>query len=94
MKAKIEVEVTKEHLRNGYRSNCKKCPIALAIKDGLAPEDADKDVIVRHRYVKIGKFSYALPLKAQDFIVRYDAWEIGKVKPFKFTLIRLKETLS
>lgn len=78
---KVTVDVTRNHIQRGTRSNCGYCPIALAIKEIIK---GPYDFSVRAASICFTKRSYQLPESAQNFICDFDAgW---KVIPFSFEL--------
>jgi hypothetical protein len=79
----MEIKVTKKHILAGRPCYCKRCPIALALKD--AKIHKANLIFVGNRRIWIGETPfYELPKKAVNFIERFDA---GKsVKPFEFVL--------
>jgi len=40
MSNKIKVEVTQDHIDNGQKVNCEKCPVALALQEAFNNPDA------------------------------------------------------
>ena len=80
---KVKINVTKEDIKTGLRNNCDKCPVALAIVRKFKSEL----VFVGHRawYAIDGKGNKVggdLPIKAQEFIVKFDRGAF--VSPFTF----------
>lgn len=90
----IRITVTKNDIRLGVKGDVEKCPIARACKRlGLKDVSVEGD-IVKHRgtavrtewdgtKVKVQRIR-ALPVKAADFITKFDEGEA--VEPFTFTL--------
>lgn len=75
------IEVKQTHIRRGEKLNNQACPIALAIRESLGSEK----VRVNREDVKIGRKTFDLPQKAQDFIDRFDDVK-SSVEPFSFEL--------
>jgi len=78
---KIIIKVTKEDITKGVEKGTTTCPIALAVKR-ISP-------FVLRYVLGIDIWDtegnrYSMPLKAQNFIINFDAGE--KVKPFNFKL--------
>lgn len=65
---KLEIQVTKEHLRNGYPNNPISCPVALALKDAgfKAPHVGQGTVHYGARKV------CALPPDVTKFMKKFD----------------------
>ena len=74
------IKVLKEDIRKGKRQNAQYCPIARAIKR----KTKRGDVMVDSRRVMFGWMTFEMPVRAENFIMNFDA---GKpVKPFQFEL--------
>ena len=86
----MKIGVTKHDIDNGIQNKCQLCPIALAVKRKINGEVIVfgngisifiTDIIRSYRY-------YKLPLKAKNFIQRFDDGK--KVKPFTFEARKTK----
>lgn len=78
------ISVTAEHIAQGLRSSCSRCPVALAIADAFPGADvwvggASFDITFDNRDADVD-----LPSEAEDFIGRFD--EDGFGEPFTFTV--------
>lgn len=82
----ITVKVLQKHIDRGQPRKCSECPITLAIRGALPPDEGGnaRPISVRHYTVRIGDEWYALPLPVSNFIITFDAG--GVVPPFTFTL--------
>jgi hypothetical protein len=83
----MKIEVTAEDIRVGWRSDCCRCPVALAIRRALDLGECDVEVIpdlvvISRRAAPVA--TYDLPNMAFEFVLRFDghAW----VEPFTFEL--------
>ncbi len=77
------IEVKQEHINVGLKSNCKLCPLALAIKEKTGLETAVGVTIAEIEHA--GKYTrYDLPRQAINFIRDFDCSR--EVYPFFFTL--------
>ncbi len=77
------INVTQEHINNGEKFDCNKCPIALATKGTIF----FLSIIIRQKKYNDPAYTfseYDLPEKALDFISDFDYDK--KVKPFSFNL--------
>lgn len=87
----VTIEVTQEDIDNGVGGNCAYCPVARA----AARAFPDKPM------VRVGsnilwvfdtldtrrpRMEYTLPVKASDFIARFDKHGPEAVAPFTFTI--------
>lgn len=82
----IEVSVTAEHIAEGKRNDCSRCPIALALSR-IVPPEGRVYVYSDHAVFSIlGKGPYFgdLPDDAQYFVQMYD--KARSVGPFTFTM--------
>lgn len=86
------IQVTEEHIAKGVKANCRKCPLALAIKSYLRPgfdiEVSFGWVVVRetnetHVYKSVWE-SKDLPAVTSQFMHEFDSKR--KVHPFSFEL--------
>ena len=78
--------VTQEDISQGVKKQCKRCPIALAVRRSL--DTALTEVFPSVCYIKRNRDSFCetalLPDTAQDFIARFDHDQ--PVEPFSFQL--------
>ena len=86
----MRVTITVEHIRNGCKRNCERCPVAQAVSDAL---DENLIVYVDDCYVTVGARIYKLPFEVTRFIQRFDDWQgidlislAKEFKPFSFSL--------
>lgn len=78
------VTVTQQHISKGQRRSCSGCPVGLAVADlGFKWVLVAEDFIEWWRPDLTGR-RYMLPLKAKDFISRFDKGQ--HVKPFSFRI--------
>jgi len=80
------INVTAEHIENGVRENCERCPVALAIMDAFPGASG---IYVESRVFSISRDGYRrdeikLPREASEFIWDFDASKT--VQPFSFEL--------
>ncbi len=74
------IQVTEDHIRLGKRSNCRECPVALAVREELpAAKILGTVLIVETPWLKIH-----LPKKVTEFIEAFDHFR--PVEPFSFEL--------
>jgi hypothetical protein len=80
------VEVTQKHINKGLRNDCRRCPIALALKDaGLSDVVVMRSIVLIHpRRGSQYRYSCALPTSVSQFIESFDS--IQGVEPFSFEL--------
>lgn len=78
---KLRVRVTADHIRNGRRTECRVCPIALAIHDA---DPRFPNALVGGRSVKLNGRDVLLPLVARRFIFHFDCCD--PVSPFEFVI--------
>ena len=84
------INVTQEHINQGWRKSCRRCPVALAIQEVIR----DKVIIVSQRiYIYKDKEAYDLskwelileyPAIVKTFIDTFD--DGGLVEPFSFEI--------
>lgn len=79
MKKKL-ISITKNHISKGSSLRAGFCPIALALKEKFKTYN----VSVYNTRTMINHKTILLPLKAVEFIRRFDLWL--KVKPFSFKI--------
>jgi hypothetical protein len=89
----VKITVTQEHINKGQQSNCKACPIALAVKEKYTDPEA---YILVTGSISVylpneGLLIYTLPKKAAKFIESFDRGL--SVKPFSF-IARKVETYA
>lgn len=75
----MRVQVTAEDIADGYRKDCKNCPVARAISRLMGCEVA---VAQEEVVTPVGR--YHLPPIVQARIRLFDA--LGTMEPFEFTL--------
>lgn len=84
----MTIHVTQKDIDKGQRFDCKKCPIALAIK-----RTTHHKCVVGDKLATIHKsgnwYSYQLPEEAQRFVALFDDADI--VSPFSFILPKGKK---
>ncbi|WP_420431490.1 hypothetical protein [Candidatus Poriferisocius sp.] len=82
----MKIEVTQDHIDQGFRKSCRGCPVARAICDAYPGEPIvlvdGADVMVYEEDQT--SVLYDLPLEAVLFIKDYDVR--NPVEPFTFTL--------
>lgn len=83
---KVTLKVTAEHISKGSRSNCQRCPVALALRDIIDPAYV---VTVGCSGMSMGKngrldFSSRTPESVKDFIYQFDCYK--SVQPFEAKL--------
>lgn len=78
---RLTVHVTEKHIREGRRSNCDLCPVALALKDASGKP---WNVGYCGAYPADCRSNAFFPLEVTRFIRAFDA-QIS-VEPFTFTL--------
>lgn len=83
MKNFVKIEVKAIDIKKGMKEDCKYCPVARAIKRRYPKA---RGVFVRGYIVEWRDYCYALPLKVQNFIERFD--DGLKVRPFSFFMKR------
>lgn len=76
----LTITVEQHHIDSGETFNCRKCPIALAIREVL-PEH---HIAIGTRFADIDDEDYLLPKEAQQFVRDFD--DKLKVGPFTFTM--------
>jgi hypothetical protein len=85
------LSVTREHIKKGKAGDCGKCPVALALLDGLpnaTKVSVDEDSIIVVEAKGNGRtVSYHVPRSVERFINNFDDEE--PVKPFAFKLERI-----
>ena len=85
----MRIEVTAQDIRKGKKSNCMRCPVALAVKRLLPGHEvwADSlsiDVWTHDEYRRVA----TTPKKVATFMDRFDTGQ--PVKPFTFTMKEVK----
>ena len=84
----MEIEVTKQHIKDGRKLDCNYCPVALAIRDAVTNstcvEVCDDMSPIISFYKGDDLLEFAAPDSVYEFIENFDLG--GSVKPFKFTL--------
>lgn len=86
------IHVTKRHIDQGERADCRKCPVALAISEAMGePWEAGADCYWRAGMLSIyldPRPTFPLPEEAQEFILAFDAQnrDDSLIKPFWFEL--------
>jgi hypothetical protein len=93
------VKVTKEHIKNGKIGNCRKCPVALAIKEATGCRYVEVDnnsICYSHKKYPWRKEPYKMlhdnwvrckmTRAVYSFVEKFDEKE--SVKPFKFRLMK------
>lgn len=81
----IQVHVTKKHIAAGDKQDCKRCPVALALKDSFPTEeniDADLEKI------RVGNRYFETPDKIRRFMNRFDYGSRWRLRSVKFVLQR------
>lgn len=83
----MNIHVTAQHIMNGQRADCRRCPVALALKDATGQRYA----VSTRTYRSINDLAKNedLPAKARDWIEAFDSGH--KVKPFTFNIPKRKE---
>lgn len=87
---KITIKVNRFHIHKGVKTNCRYCPIALAINKILKKQFKCKvgrlmvDIINPHVGYYNLMSSFKIPNKASNFVDNFDHNQI--VKPFKFDI--------
>lgn len=77
----MTIHVTREHIRDGKKADCRCCPIALALEPFVTKQD---DFYVNRLDVVIAPWRFRLPKVARNFIRRFDN-DMGP-KPFSFSM--------
>lgn len=80
----MKINVTAKDISLGKPYMCACCPIALALRSKFK----NKLIKVIADEFSVDHIDYELPIKAQNFITRFDHGM--KVKPFSFTVRGLK----
>jgi hypothetical protein len=79
----IMINVTEEHIKSGLRKSCKKCPLALALRDlGLDATVVFSTVVIKRNRQRIASGSHVTTKAMQEFILRFD--NAVTVKPRRF----------
>ena len=78
------INVTQEHIDNGLKRTCGKCPVALALLSAGAPDPFVGKDMVWIDFSDPDCMGIVLPKEAHNFIHEFD--EGKKVEPFSFTL--------
>jgi hypothetical protein len=85
MRIPFKVSVSEIHIKSGIRTDCSRCPIALAIKDVLENES---EISVGLGTLKVYEGGvtrhYELPSIAKSFISSFDSKL--SVEPFEFEI--------
>lgn len=76
----MKIKVTQKHIDNGFKNNCWRCPIALAIEEQLI----NKSFTVASSTIRIQGNVINLPYEACNFIRKFDNGL--PVEPFEFEL--------
>ena len=77
------IRVTSDHIRRGQRNTCADCPIALAVRDALAPSGGAPSVFVSAA-IAVGGKPYPCPPEVE---ARWKAFDLrGAMEPFEFEL--------
>lgn len=78
----MTIKVTQKHIDEGKKSDCRNCPVALAIAEATMQ---DWEVTFNKTWPTDGNYSVlSLPDLAVNFIFRYDMNEV--CQPFEFEL--------
>ena len=87
----IEIQVTEEHIKDGKRTDCKFCPVALAIRDKVKSEYIVDitEIIFIYNSQRLIKLDHTPETKA--FIPDFDSYDPDlpacfQPKPFSFSL--------
>lgn len=75
----MQIAVLAEHIEQGVKANCYKCPIAQAISWAMGREAA-----VTPYSIYVGGVHYDLPEEAREFVQLFD--EGCVVEPFTFEI--------
>ena len=76
----MRIEVTATDVQKGVPRDCRRCPVALALRRAFEAVD----VSVGGNSAVIDTHHYMLPETVAEFISRYDIY--GKAEPFEFQL--------
>ena len=75
------ISITQDHIDQGIRASCNKCPLALAIKE-IFP---DKKILVGYNVVFVNSYiGIELPEDLMEFIYSFDSGKL--VEPREFQL--------
>ncbi len=81
----VTIHVTKEHIAKGDKHDCRKCPVALAVKDAFPfAEIIDADL----EKIRIDSRWFETPDKVARFMNRFDYGSRWTMRPIKFQLQR------
>ena len=79
----LSITVTLDHIQQGQRQSCARCPIALAILELIPLADVNVDV----GCIRIDDTCYEVPDAVNTFIYRFDRTKNRKeLRSFSFTL--------
>lgn len=80
----MQIQITAEHIQNGERQSCFKCPIALALEEKFYDWRVGT-VLVEIKQKEDSRWQeFFLPITAQKFIHAFD--NNLEVEPFNFQL--------
>ena len=79
------IKVSEKHIAEGKALNCRKCPIALAIK-----RHGYNEVYVHRKYITIENYRQELPEEAKIFVSLFDQSAWHAIKPFEFKLAEIE----